>query len=139
MMAGQVLSSTVVVFSSHKSCFWQVVRVARCTAHLCSATAEDKRTIKQYLGSDGQDIAWDFIKACMHSAARTCIMMMQDVMRLDNSARMNTPGVAAGNWKWRIGDEGVWGQLSREAGDLRELARVTARLYVKPQPPQDTA
>jgi 4-alpha-glucanotransferase len=66
-------------------------------------------------------------------------MMMQDVMRLDNSARMNTPGVAAGNWKWRIGDEGVWDRLSREAGDLKELARVTARYYNKAQPPQQQA
>ena len=32
---------------------------------------------------------------------------MQDVMRLDNKARMNTPGKAAGNWAWRVGDSTV--------------------------------
>ena len=26
---------------------------------------------------------------------------MQDLLGKDNSARMNTPGVAAGNWAWR--------------------------------------
>lgn len=33
--------------------------------------------IKEYLGSDGTDIAWDFIKAAMFSPARTSITMMQ--------------------------------------------------------------
>lgn len=42
-----------------------------------SANAEDKRYIKEYLGSDGHDIAWDFIRAAMFSAARTSIFMMQ--------------------------------------------------------------
>ena len=28
-------------------------------------------------------------------------------MRLDNRARMNTPGKAAGNWAWRVGDASV--------------------------------
>lgn len=37
-------------------------------------------------------------------------------MRLDNTARMNTPGTAPGNWKWRMGDGGVWvGLLDKEA------------------------
>ena len=49
-------------------------------------------------------------------------------MRLGNEARMNTPGVAAGNWKWRIGDEGVWGRLATEATDLAALAKASARM-----------
>ena len=54
--------------------------------------------------------------------------VMQDVMRLDNSARMNTPGRAEDNWKWRMGDSGVWGRLEREAGELRRVAGVGNRL-----------
>ena len=34
-------------------------------------------------------------------------LALQDVMRLDNQARMNTPGKAAGNWAWRVGDASV--------------------------------
>ncbi len=34
-------------------------------------------------------------------------LTLQDVMRLDNQARMNTPGKAAGNWAWRVGDASV--------------------------------
>ena len=33
--------------------------------------------IKQYLQSDGSDIAWDFIRAAMRSVAKTSIIMMQ--------------------------------------------------------------
>jgi 4-alpha-glucanotransferase len=49
-------------------------------------------------------------------------------MRLDNSARMNTPGVAAGNWTWRAGDSGVWQRLGGEAQELRRLAFAYNRL-----------
>jgi malto-oligosyltrehalose synthase/4-alpha-glucanotransferase len=36
------------------------------------------------------------------SVARTAILPMQDVLRLDESARLNTPGAAEGNWAWRM-------------------------------------
>jgi len=49
-------------------------------------------------------------------------------MRLDNSARMNTPGKAAGNWAWRVGGAGIWQQLQTEAADLKRLAYVYDRL-----------
>lgn len=52
-------------------------------------------------------------------------------MRLDNTARMNTPGVAKGNWRWRVGDEGIWGQLEKEGADLRHQAARSARLLPK--------
>eukprot|EP00195_Chlamydomonas_chlamydogama_P015568 CAMPEP_0202902880 /NCGR_PEP_ID=MMETSP1392-20130828/18588_1 /ASSEMBLY_ACC=CAM_ASM_000868 /TAXON_ID=225041 /ORGANISM="Chlamydomonas chlamydogama, Strain SAG 11-48b" /LENGTH=555 /DNA_ID=CAMNT_0049589739 /DNA_START=130 /DNA_END=1794 /DNA_ORIENTATION=- len=93
-----------------------------------SSSEEDKRYIRQYLRTDGKDIAWDFIGAAMQSVARTSIFMMQDVMRLDNKARMNVPGVAANNWLWRMGDGEVWGRLKKEAEDLRRLAGFSNRL-----------
>jgi 4-alpha-glucanotransferase len=49
-------------------------------------------------------------------------------MRLDNSARMNTPGKAAGNWAWRAGGPGVWAALAPEAAALREMAHAYGRL-----------
>jgi len=53
--------------------------------------------------------------------------LLQDVMKLDNTARINTPGVAKGNWAWRIGDEGVWERLAPEAEELRALAKKAFR------------
>ncbi len=49
-------------------------------------------------------------------------------MRLDNTARMNTPGRAEDNWKWRMGDSAVWARLGREATELRRAAGVGNRL-----------
>jgi len=93
-----------------------------------SANAQDKQYLKAYLGVDGSDIAWDFIESAMASVSRTSIFLMQDVMRLDNSARMNTPGKAAGNWAWRVGDSSVWKELKKEATELKELAYTYDRL-----------
>eukprot|EP00775_Hariotina_reticulata_P005043 gene5043-5285_t len=93
-----------------------------------SANAVDKKYLKDYLGSDGTDIAWDFIHAAMMSVSNTSVILLQDIMRLDNSARMNVPGKAAGNWAWRAGSSDVWLTLSDEAAELKRLAYIYDRL-----------
>ncbi len=76
------------------------------------------------------DISWDFIRATFRSVSRTAIVSMQDVMSLDNSARMNVPGVAGGNWSWRIEDpnffDNPYGQ--NLASRLRELSAIYERM-----------
>ena len=62
------------------------------------------------------------------SVSGTVVVAMQDVLRLGNEARMNTPGVAAGNWAWRVGPAGVFSTLHKEARDLRSLAARYGRL-----------
>ena len=57
---------------------------------------------------------------------------VQDVMRLDNTARMNFPGTTKGNWSWRIGDSDIWSKLKKEAKELKQLATDYDRL---PHPP----
>lgn len=56
------------------------------------------------------------------------VTYLQDIMRLDNSARMNTPGKAAGNWAWRVGSIDVWEQLQQEASELKRLTYIYDRL-----------
>ncbi len=36
------------------------------------------------------------------SIANTAILQMQDILKLDNKARMNFPGTLGGNWEWRL-------------------------------------
>ncbi|MCS6958437.1 MAG: 4-alpha-glucanotransferase [Pseudanabaenaceae cyanobacterium SKYGB_i_bin29] len=48
-----------------------------------------------------EDVPWLLIRIGLASVARLCIIPMQDVLGLDNGARMNRPGLAAGNWAWR--------------------------------------
>ena len=42
-----------------------------------SAGAQDRDYLGDYLGSDGADIAWDFIRAAFASVSRVTIVMMQ--------------------------------------------------------------
>ena len=75
--------------------------------------------VQTYLGQDGSDIAWDLIRLAMSSTAELSIYSIQDVMRLGDEARMNTPGTALGNWTWRFDES----QLSE--GIAIGLARLT--------------
>ncbi len=61
----------------------------------------ERQAIQRYLGRDGSDIAWDLIRLAVASVADTAILALQDVMRLGDEARMNTPGKPGGNWGWR--------------------------------------
>jgi 4-alpha-glucanotransferase len=58
------------------------------------------------------------------SSAALAIAPLQDLLNWGGSARMNTPGQASGNWRWRItGDV-----LSPAAfGRLRDLTTETKR------------
>jgi 4-alpha-glucanotransferase len=72
-----------------------------------------------YLGLDGREVHWQFIRAVMASVADTAIVPAQDLLGLGSEARMNRPGTGSGNWRWRL----LPGQLSREAA--RKLAVMT--------------
>ena len=46
-------------------------------------------------------------------------MDVQDVLRLDNSARMNLPGSTTNNWSWRV-DEKVWKKLDKATPEIQQ-------------------
>jgi 4-alpha-glucanotransferase len=56
----------------------------------------------RYLHTDGSDVVWDMIRSAFSSVARLAIIPMQDALRLGGDARMNVPGLADGNWTWRV-------------------------------------
>lgn len=49
------------------------------------------------------------IEMAMKSKANLAIIPMQDILALDTTHRMNTPGTATGNWHWRFN----WQQLTQ--------------------------
>ena len=53
-----------------------------------------------------------FVKAVLEGGADTAVVPMQDVLGLDNSARMNLPGSIGGNWLWRMAPEAVTDALA---------------------------
>ncbi|WP_080237448.1 4-alpha-glucanotransferase [Spirosoma rigui] len=60
----------------------------------------------------------------MQSVARLAIMPIQDVLNLDESHRMNTPGLGGRSWQWRLEP----GQLTEAVAErLLKLAKMTGR------------
>jgi 4-alpha-glucanotransferase len=66
-----------------------------------TAAPHERTNVQLYLGRDGSDISWDFIRLALASVAEMAIIPLQDVLALGSEGRMNTPGRAAGNWSWR--------------------------------------
>ncbi|MDB5325997.1 MAG: 4-alpha-glucanotransferase [Phycisphaerales bacterium] len=62
----------------------------------------DRRRVSAYAGSSGQASTGDLIRLVMQSSSNTAIFPMQDILGLGSSSRMNTPGRASGNWRWRM-------------------------------------
>jgi 4-alpha-glucanotransferase len=58
-----------------------------------------------YVGGDGSEIHWDFIRTLLVSVADTAIVPLQDVLGRGAEARMNLPGRSQGNWGWRYSAE----------------------------------
>lgn len=82
---------------------------------------------RRYLQVDGHDIPWDLIRCAYRTVCHMAIIMMQDLLSLDNSARMNFPGTAQGNWTWRFTNDQL-NNLERTAAPyLLELKEVYGR------------
>ena len=54
------------------------------------------------------------ISLVMRSAAKLCVIPMQDYLGLDNRYRMNTPSTVGTNWKWRIRKNQLSVKLQKE-------------------------
>lgn len=82
-------------------------------------TSHDVRNyIYEYLGQPTMPLHCALIHAALSSVANLAVIPMQDILELDSSHRMNTPGTIEGNWRWRF----QWHQLLDErAGRLAHL------------------
>jgi len=70
---------------------------------LTKLKGEERENLRHYFGTTGID-HWKMIRAVLGSVAQMTIIPLQDVLGLDASARMNTPGTIENNWRWRLSD-----------------------------------
>lgn len=63
-----------------------------------------KAHVRRYLGTSGVDMPTPLIRAGLASVSLLAVLPIQDILRLDSSARLNTPGTMEGNWRWRMED-----------------------------------
>jgi len=57
----------------------------------------------------------------MMSAADTVIIPMQDILGLDERARMNRPATVSGNWEWRYSLDRLKPSIAEKLKDMTEL------------------
>ena len=88
-------------------------------------TAEDVQAerdhCREYLGIEGREIHWDFVRAVLASVADLAVIPLQDVLGLGSEARMNVPAKPAGNWRWRFTWEQVTGGVRDRLGRMTEM------------------
>jgi len=66
------------------------------------------------------ELAWS-------SVAALAIAPLQDVLNLGKEARMNQPGSAGGNWRWRVTEDQLAGSTLESLGDLTRASGRTER------------
>ena len=88
---------------------------------------DQRRELRRYLerrGTEGGEAASSLIRLAWSSVAALAIAPLQDVLNLGKEARMNVPGRAGANWRWRCTEE----MLSVSAFEwLQELTTASHR------------
>ena len=82
-----------------------------------SISKEEQKLTREYLCdtyTPEKELYKSLISLVMRSAAKLCVIPMQDYMGLDNRYRMNTPSTVGTNWKWRIRKNQLSVRLQKE-------------------------
>ena len=80
---------------------------------------------KEYMNAEkDSDMNWAMIRCLFESNADTAIVQAQDLLGLDNSARMNKPSTLGNNWKWRA-EKGVFNK--KIADKLKKMSHTYGR------------
>jgi 4-alpha-glucanotransferase len=86
-----------------------------------TAPEVEKDFARRYLRVDGNQIAWDLIRAAWSSVAVFALAPLQDLLELGNAARMNYPSRLGGNWEWRMSGQVMNGMLQARVKELNWL------------------
>ncbi len=86
-----------------------------------SLNPQIKKRVKEYLQTTGREIHWDLIRLAQSTCANTAIFPAQDILGLDSRYRMNRPGLARGNWGWRLEKGALKNQHAKRLGRLTQI------------------
>jgi 4-alpha-glucanotransferase len=67
-----------------------------------SSPRDQKSKARRYAPGIATDPAWDLIRLAWASVSEIAIAPVQDILGLGSASRMNVPGRADGNWRWRL-------------------------------------
>ena len=108
---------------------------------VCYTGTHDNMTMRQWFDTAAPDaveyateymnlqekegLVWGVIRTAFASVSDLCVVQMQDYLNLGARARMNFPGVASGNWTWRMEPGSTTEELAKR---IRNLAVLYGRL-----------
>ena len=101
--------------------FQRLAQEARRTGKGSPQRAEYEKVKRYAAGDASRGIHWPLIRLAMMSVADTVIFPVQDVLGLDDRARMNTPGTCDGNWGWRLRPGELNASHAAKLAELNEL------------------
>ena len=93
-----------------------------------SADERTRSRAVEYAGASARTVHRDLARLAFASPARLALVPMQDLLGLGSEARMNRPGLARGNWRWRMEPRALAPQL---AAELRARLEVSERLGLR--------
>jgi len=96
------------------------------------AAEHERRHAEAYLGLSEDGIHWAFIRAALGSPACLSVIPMQDVLGLGSDARMNTPSLHGGNWRWRFDESQLKNELSAKLAVLAEVSDRLPKPFTNP-------
>ncbi|MDR0826710.1 MAG: 4-alpha-glucanotransferase [Desulfovibrio sp.] len=100
-------------------------------AWFSSLSPYERENLTLYSGQDTDEagVCRVLARLAFSSVGECCILPAQDALNLGGEARMNIPGIAGGNWSWRLNPE----QMSGAGWAwLAELARIYGRQSKNP-------
>src|SRR6185295_5858708 len=74
------------------------------------------------LGVRDREPWWDLMSLALDSPSRLCMLQAQDILGLGSDARMNTPGTAGGQWRWKLSPGALTPALARRLRGLTAAA-----------------
>jgi 4-alpha-glucanotransferase len=97
--------------------------LARRNGHPGAPQAQTREKAMRYLNCrDAKQIHWAMIRSAMLSVADTVIFPVQDVLGLGAEARMNVPGVAEKQWRWRLDEGTLTPAVAKKLKELTDLS-----------------
>jgi 4-alpha-glucanotransferase len=77
--------------------------------------------LKKYVPCNEAEFAWEFIDYAWRCGSNLAIVPVQDLLSLDSSARMNTPGTSGDqttNWRWKFSPGMLTAEIQHRLADL---------------------
>jgi 4-alpha-glucanotransferase len=92
-----------------------------------SLDAEQRATVARYYQFHADDpvgkVVWSLVEAAVACRSKVAVIPFQDLLVLDERARMNNPALAAGNWEWRLPPDALSDDLAESLHRLRDRYR----------------